>query len=82
MCLCETKVFRVNGVPADKEDFGEQSDRRRGTAEPYCCGDMEFTRIDPTPAVLEKYGITEVEYGEICDKLEEGLSFGSCGLCA
>lgn len=80
--LCETKTFRINDVYADWEDFGEKYDRDSRGAEPYCCRDMRFTRIRPTQDVLSKYNITVGEYHEICDKLEEKLSFGSCGWCA
>jgi hypothetical protein len=81
-CLCATTTFTINGVEAHKEDFGEQYDRSPETAEDYCCGDMQFTRIPPTPEVLAKYKITEEEYAQVCDKLEEGLSFGRCGCCS
>ena len=80
-CLCSADNFTINGVNANTDDFGEQYDRDSGNAEEYACGDMQFTRIEPTKEVLEKYHITENEYSEICDKLESGLSFGSCGWC-
>lgn len=81
--LCYCPVFEINGIDATEYDFGEKYDRSPGTAEPYSCGDMQFTRrIEPSPSVLEKYSITEDEYREICDKLEVGLSFGRCGWCS
>lgn len=79
--LCATKVFKINDIYADHEDFGEQFDRDPDNAEPYCCEDMEFTRIPSTPEVLNKYGINEEEYNEVCEALEKGLSFGCCGWC-
>lgn len=78
---CYTSTFIINGSDADHKDFGEQFDRSPETAEDYACGDMQFTRIPATPEVLEKYGITEVEYNLIAGLLEEGLSFGCCGWC-
>jgi len=42
---------------------------------------MQFTGVEATAEVLEKYKITKDEYNEIVAKLEEGLSFGSCGWC-
>ena len=79
--LCSASNFIINGVNADTDDFGEQYDRDSENAEDYACGDMQFTRVEPTKEILEKYHITENEYSEICDKLESGLSFGSCGWC-
>lgn len=79
--LCYTPTFVVNGIYADKYDFGEKYDRDIENAEDYRCGDMQFTGIEATPETLNKYSITKEEYSEIVSKLEEGLSFGCCGLC-
>ncbi len=79
---CSTKTFVVNGVQADAAEFGEQYDQDQENADEDCaCGDMQFNRKDSTDEVLEKYSITEAEYREIAEKLEEGLSFGCCGWC-
>ena len=80
--LCAMEEFIINGVPASAEDFGSQQDESPETAEDYSCGDMRFTRGPSTPEVLLKYGITEKEYEDVCEKLEDGLSFGRCGLCS
>lgn len=80
--LCYTPTFIINGIEADYDDFGEKYDRSPETAEDYCCGDMQFTRIPPTEDVLKKYGITGPEYELIAGQLEAGLSFGSCGWCS
>ena len=79
--LCDTLVFTINGVNAEYEDFGTKFDRDSENAEEYGCGDMRFERHPSDESVLEKYSISEEEYSEICDKLEEGLSFGCCGWC-
>ena len=79
--LCYTPTFIVNSIDADEDDFGETYDRDTENAEDYGCGDMQFTGIEATTEVLQKYKITKAEYNEIVAKLEEGLSFGSCGLC-
>lgn len=42
--LCEMRVFRINDVEADYEDFGEKFDRKPRDAEPYGCGYMMFSR--------------------------------------
>lgn len=79
--LCETDKFKINDEYATTFDFGGEKDEDPESADPGGCGDKRFNRIPSTPEVLEKYGITEEEYQEIADKLEEKLSFGSCGLC-
>ena len=79
--LCWAQVFKVNGVKASDLDFGEKYDRDEDEDDGLGCNDMRFTRIPPTPEVLLKYRITEDEYAAIAAQLEEGLSFGSCGLC-
>lgn len=80
--LCATDKFVINGIEANSEDFGYQSDKSPETAEAYCCGNMVFTRKEPTAEILQKYNITEKEYSDICYELEDKLSFGSCGCCS
>lgn len=79
--LCATSEFKINGIAADSDDFGEQYDHDRENAEDYACGDMRFERKASTADVLDKYKITEEEYQAIAEKLEDGLSFGCCGGC-
>ena len=80
--LCETDVFKINDIDADYNDFGEKYDEDIENAEDYCCGNMIFERKPLTKMKLKKYKITEKDYNKICDKLEEGLSFGCCGWCS
>ena len=80
-CLCDLEEFEINGIKAEYEDFGRLYDHSPNTAEPYGCGDMQFTDIKPTEKILDKYRITVEEYYEICEKLESVVSFGSCGWC-
>ena len=82
MCYCP--VFTVKGIKADDSDFGDKED-----IDPYCedkpyrgCGNMTFTPKLATQKVLDKYGISVDEYNEIASVLEDGLSFGYCGLCS
>ena len=79
--LCGLSNFRINGIEAEEEDFGEHHDHHPELAEDYCCYDMKFTAKEPDPSVLLKYGITTEEYNEVCKKLDEELSFGNCGWC-
>ncbi len=79
--LCYTRIFRINGILANSNDFGEQGDRSPETAEEYGCGDMQFKKNPSTAEVLSKYGINDVEYELIANQLEVGLSFGNCEWC-
>jgi hypothetical protein len=79
--FCELEEFEINGISADYEDFGKKYDADKDAAEPYGCGDMSFFPKSVEIYVLDKYKITKDEYKEICKKLEEALSFGSCGWC-
>lgn len=81
-CLCWASTFIINGQQADSGDFGSHYDADHENAEEYGCGNKVFEREPPTASVLTKYGITVEEYHEIAAKLEEGLSFGRCGLCS
>ena len=80
--LCYTSSFTVNDVEADESDFGRHYDHDPGDAKDYCCGDMRFDAKDATPEILAKYRITLEEYAEICNQLDQGLSFGDCGWCS
>lgn len=82
--FCYCREFTVNGKDADYEDFGEKYDRDPDDAPDYCCADMRFTRYTDKAKVAKcckKYGITVEQYAKICEELEKGLSFGSCGWC-
>ena len=79
--LCSTSKFTINGIHADSNDFGEQTDQNQEDAEDYGCGDMRFTGNVADQKILDKYKISLSEYSAIVEKLEEELSFGSCGWC-
>ena len=78
---CALREFSINNVEADYSDFGEKEDLRPDLADNYGCGNMTFTPKLPTQLILDKYNISVDEYKEICEQLEEKLSFGYCGLC-
>ena len=79
---CWCPIFTIKGIKADEDDFGEKDDIDTSMDKPFHgCGNMTFTPKPPTQKVLDKYGITVDEYNEIASVLEEGLSFGYCGLC-
>lgn len=79
--LCYCSSFEINDIRACSDDFGNQYDTDADNAPDYCCADMRFFPRPATQVILDKYNITLDEYNEICEKLEEGLSFGSCGWC-
>lgn len=78
---CGLRDFEINDIEADYDDFGEKRDHDRENAEDYGCGNMRFDSKPLTKDILDKYGITETEYYEICNDLEDALSFGRCGWC-
>lgn len=79
--LCALQVFDINGISASYYDFGDNYDHDKESAEDYGCGDMQFDAKPPTQSILDKYNINIDEYNEICIKLKDALSFGSCGWC-
>ena len=79
--LCSLSTFEINGIKAEADDFGDQEDEDKENAEDYGCGNMKFRRNTSTEKTLEKYNISRDEYAEVCDRLEDLLSFGQCGWC-
>ena len=79
--LCECSEFKINGIDADYDDFGDKYDDCKANAQEYGCGNMHFHPKRPTQEILDKYKITVDGYNKIADELEEKLSFGSCGWC-
>lgn len=78
----ELRVFRINGIEADTDDFGVSEDREPEAAPPYGCGDRKFYTYEcPSKEVLKKYHITSSEWEEIGEKLEAMLDWGRCALC-
>jgi hypothetical protein len=79
--LCHADV-EVNGILVDINDFGTKADTSPEAAPTWGCGCMTFQGKPVGGAVLQKYGITAVEYGDIVAMLTEGLSFGRCERCS
>ncbi|HEX2946291.1 MAG TPA: hypothetical protein VHT96_10095 [Clostridia bacterium] len=80
--ICDTKLFKINGIKADYKDFGRKSDCSPDKNRPNSCGNMIFEPVKPKLEILEKYGITIKEYEGICEQLRACVSFGMCTLCA
>jgi hypothetical protein len=82
----------------DKEDFGESIDSdddiwfgRDSEESPYGCSNRVFKRYDKSKEdypkeiiekAKEKYGLTDLEYDEVCLLLEEALTVVECGWCS
>lgn len=78
---CALKKFTINGIEADKDDFGEtihKSDGYYGCANNYFKGDTNLSHIKK---VCDKYNISCEEYLEIVEHLENVLDVGKCGWC-
>lgn len=85
---CCTEKFTINGIDAEKNDFGEGYDNRNYCTVDYSdaiarwgCVNRVWKRKHSTPEVLSKYNITQDEYNTIVLELEEKLSIGRCGWC-
>ena len=87
---CELEVFTINGIKADKNDFGTSGDNPDpwddsdygDDIETWGCKNYIFIpNTKPQEGVLERYGITFEEWKEICDQLECKLHVGTCGWC-
>lgn len=82
----------------DKEDFGESIDSDddiwfgcNDEESVYGCSNRVFKRYDKSKddypkeiveKAKEKYGLTDLEYDEVCILLEEALTVGECGWCS
>lgn len=82
----------------DKEDFGESIDSDDdiwfgydSEESAYGCSNRVFKRYDKSKddypkeiieKAKEKYGLTDLEYDEVCLLLEEALTVGECGWCS
>lgn len=79
-CLpCSLEVFKINGIVALEEDFGEK-DIYGDCMECEC--HCEFKPTLPTSDILSRYGICVEEYAEICEELKDALYVSACGWCS
>lgn len=76
---CSLEIFRINGIDADVDDFGERI--RGGDCFENTCS-QKFEHKLPTDEVLAKYGITLSEYSEVCEELSDKLRVIGCGMCS
>lgn len=85
---CEARIFKINGKDAELRNFGyydsgdinecEYEDIRR-----WGCYERYFITLpyEENKEVAEKYDLTEKEYEDICDILEDKFYIGTCGWC-
>jgi hypothetical protein len=81
----------------DKEDFGESFESedvwfgRDSEESSYGCSNRVFERYNKNnedypkeiiEKAKEKYGLTDLEYDEVCLLLEEALTVGECSWCS
>ena len=81
---CELEIFTINGKKANSNNFGSTVDHKEDCDDEivaYGCYNRYFESKSPTEEVLHKYNITEEEYYDICNELENKLHEGSCGWC-
>jgi len=78
---CSYEKFMINGIDADRDNFGSMEDLNPDKAERYGCGNMQFVSKMPTDEVLKMYSINLQEYSDICDELTYAFSIGECGWC-
>lgn len=79
---CRTKAFRVNGIDADINDFGETDDTGRCNVTECGCGCMEFvSNNSKMNDAMQRYNVSEDEFHEVQKRLELSLCVGECSLC-
>lgn len=81
---CSFDMFLINEIEADLYDFGDKRLFPITSENPYGdrgCGGVRFIRKAFTVEILAEYKITEKEYEEVCDILEDELYSGECKCC-
>ena len=84
---CKAEKFTINDKMANTEDFGYSTDFDPDYNDDFCgglygCGNCIWKRQESLKKnAMNKYHLTEDEYNNLCDNLEEILSVGICNLC-
>ena len=77
---CSLKIFTINGNEAYASEFGESLST--GSCMHGACH-HEFKAFSrPDKATMRKYGITEDQFHDIGEMLENKLYVSQCGLCS
>ena len=78
---CELEVFTINGIKADRDDFGFL-DGYCGEYEDYSCSRRIFIiEEDKKEKAMLKYHLTEAEYEVVCSELKSECYIDECGYC-
>ena len=87
---CGLMLFKINGMNANKEDFGNSEDDRSyidfdkydlDTINYGCCN-MRFIPDEKLKdSAMKKYGLSEEDYEAVIDELECKLCVGKCDWC-
>ena len=84
-CSCGLKIFKINDINANADDFGYSEDLNPELAPEYGCGNRQFILYEDVSRQLQtqyKYNITDDEYEYICNELADILSIGTCAFCS
>ena len=77
---CKVKSLTIKGMDADYEDFGYTADTSYN--EFYNgCYNMKFIKKEYSDIVATKYKLDRSDYENICNMLEDNLSYGRCKRC-
>ena len=80
--ICVVDDLIVDGIHFDIHDLGTQTDICPEKASRGGCGKSVFIfKAHPKKKVLDKYGISEQEYGRICRTISKQLYIGKCDNC-
>lgn len=82
---CEFAIFKINGINAEANDFGwATTDKLVSTDDQWGCRNhIWHSYTDPVgkETACRKYGLTDEEYAEVCETLEDILTFDCCDCC-
>lgn len=78
---CELEVFTINGIKADRDDFGFLVGYC-GEYEDYSCSNRVFViNESKKEETMLKYRLTEVEYDMVCSELRSECYIDECNYC-
>lgn len=85
---CHPAWLRIKGQEATLSEFGywikgNKEECTQSDIKNWGCYQRRFETfpIRENQETLDKYNLSEDEYEEICDKLEEEFNVGTCGWC-
>jgi len=80
--LCSLRVFIINDIKADQDDFITQRDEGYDIYNNFGgCYNMKAEPKESSQDILNKYNITKDEYYTIAEDISNKLSFGECDYC-